>query len=168
MSPDWCACVLLELFVLPGHGIFGLGGGLLIISSLILASQTFTQLPQNSYQLAELRNGVLVVAGAGAGIFAAVGLLNRYLPRTPGLNRMVLAPPSLEEQANTARREAVASYEYLVGREGTTTTPLTPSGKARFDGQLVEVIADGEMLAQGTRVTVVEARGNHVLVKTVV
>ncbi|MGE3405624.1 MAG: nodulation protein NfeD [Pirellulales bacterium] len=160
-------CVLLELFVLPGFGVFGLGGGLLIISSLVLASQTFTQLPRNSYQLAELRNSVLVVAGAGASILGVMGLLNRYLPKTPGLNRMILFPPTAAEQADIARRESVASYEYLVGREGTTTTPLTPAGKARFDGQLVEVIADGEMLDRGTRISVIEARGNHVLVKAV-
>lgn len=159
-------CVLLELFVLPGFGIFGLGGGLLIVASLILASQTFTQLPRNSYQLAELRNSVLVVVGAAAGIMAAIGLLNRYLPRTPGLSRMVLAPPTQEEQAAISRREAMASYEYLVGREGVTTTQLTPAGKARFEGQLLDVISDGELIPRGVRIVVVEARGNHVLVKT--
>lgn len=158
-------CVLLELFVLPGFGIFGLGGGLLIVASLILASQTFTQLPRNSYQLAELRNSVLVVVGAAGGIMAAIGLLNRYLPRTPGLSRMVLAPPTQEEQAAISRREAVASYEYLVGREGIATTQLTPAGKARFDGQLIDVISDGELIPRGERIVVVEAHGNHVLVK---
>ncbi|NQT13458.1 MAG: hypothetical protein HQ582_11955, partial [Planctomycetes bacterium] len=34
-------CLVLEIFVLPGFGIFGLGGGLLMLASLILASQTF-------------------------------------------------------------------------------------------------------------------------------
>ena len=34
-------CLLLEVFVIPGFGIFGLGGGALVLASLILASQTF-------------------------------------------------------------------------------------------------------------------------------
>ena len=46
-------CILLEMFVLPGTAIFGLGGGLLVIVSLVLASQTFV-LPRNDYQMAQL------------------------------------------------------------------------------------------------------------------
>ena len=43
-------CLMLEVFVLPGVGVFGLAGGLLVIVSLVLASQTFV-LPRNAYQV---------------------------------------------------------------------------------------------------------------------
>ena len=59
-------CVLLEIFVLPGTAIFGLGGGLLIIASLILASQTFV-LPHNEYQFRQLRDTMLGAVGRGGG-----------------------------------------------------------------------------------------------------
>ncbi len=42
-------CVLVEIFVIPGFGIFGLGGGALVIAALVLASQTFI-VPGNDYQ----------------------------------------------------------------------------------------------------------------------
>ena len=48
------ACLLLEVFVIPGFGIFGLGGGAMVLASLILASQTFI-LPQNDYQFDQLQ-----------------------------------------------------------------------------------------------------------------
>jgi membrane-bound serine protease (ClpP class) len=160
-------CVIVELFVLPGFGVFGLGGGLLIITSLVLASQTFTQFPRNDYQLAELRDSVGVVVGAVAGVIVSITLLNRYLPKTPVLRSVVLAPPTPEEQAEISRRESVVSYEHLVGREGVTTTQLTPAGKARFEGHQVDVMAAGEVIPRGARVVVVEARGNWVLVRAV-
>ena len=50
-------CLLLELLVLPGFGMFGLGGGAMILVSLVLASQTFV-LPQTESQLAELRTSL--------------------------------------------------------------------------------------------------------------
>ncbi|MCA9016151.1 MAG: hypothetical protein KDA77_12535, partial [Planctomycetaceae bacterium] len=34
-------CLLLEILVIPGFGVFGVSGGLLIFASIILASQTF-------------------------------------------------------------------------------------------------------------------------------
>jgi membrane-bound ClpP family serine protease len=77
--------VLLELLVLPGIGIFGVGGSLLMIASLVLASQTFI-LPQTETQLFELRNSLATVAGAGFGFLILAGVLRHYRPhrtRTP-------------------------------------------------------------------------------------
>ena len=159
-------CLLLEIFVLPGFGIFGIGGGLLMVTSLVLATQTFRQLPRNSYQFGEMRDGMLVVAGAAVGIIALVAALNRFMPRAPGLNRMVLEPPSLEEQAALSRRESLADFSHLLGHEGTVVAQLTPAGKARFAGQLVDVISEGELVPRGARVVVVEARGNRIVVRS--
>lgn len=158
-------CLLLEIFVLPGFGVFGIGGGLLIVASLVLATQTFRQLPRNEYQFAEMRDGILVVAGAAVGIVFLIAVINRFMSRTPGLNRMVLAPPSAEEQASIARKEAVADFAHLLGHEGTAVTQLTPAGKARFHGQLVDVISDGDLVPRGARIVVVEARGNRLVIR---
>ncbi len=73
-------CVALEIFVLPGFAIFGLGGGLMIIASLILASQTFI-VPANDYQLEQLRNSMLVLGGATLGCILTATVLRRMLPR---------------------------------------------------------------------------------------
>jgi len=62
-------CLLLEIFVIPGFGIFGLGGGALVLVSLILASQTFVW-PHNEYQVGQLEQSLLTVAGAGIKAFS--------------------------------------------------------------------------------------------------
>ena len=158
-------CILLEMFVLPGTAIFGLGGGMLIISSLVLASQTFV-LPHNDYQLAQLRDSLLGLIGVGVGVVALAVLMRRYLPHAPFFSNVVLAPPSGAELEDLAHRESMVDFEHLLGETGTATTQLTPSGKARLGNRLVDVIADGEVIAKGADVVVIEVQGNRVVVRS--
>jgi membrane-bound serine protease (ClpP class) len=158
-------CVVIEVFVLPGigMGIFALGGGLMIILSLILASQTFI-LPQSSYQLRQMTNSLLVVGGAALGTVAAVAGIRRWLPHTPVFNRMLLAPPSPEEIENIDQRESLVNYDHLLGQGGSAATRLAPSGKAIFGDELIDVITAGEFIDRDTAIVVVEVRGNCVVV----
>jgi membrane-bound serine protease (ClpP class) len=157
-------CLLLEIFVIPGFGIFGLGGGAMVIVSLILASQTFV-LPRNSYQFEQLQRSLLTIAGAVGGLLVGMFFFRKWLPRTPILGRLVLEPPDEAERENIGRRELLVDLQGLVGRRGVTTTPLYPAGKARLGDSLVDVIADGEMIDRGKAIEVVEVRGNRVLVR---
>ncbi len=160
------SCLLLEVFVIPGFGIFGLGGGALVLASLILASQTFLW-PRNEYQFDQLEKSLLTIAAAGIGLIVVAVLLRKRLPRSPLLGRMMLEPPAGEEAETIRRREALVDFHELVGTRGTTTTQLTPGGKARFGDMLVDVIADGEVIGRGATIEVVDVHGNRVLVKEV-
>jgi len=159
-------CLLLEVFVIPGFGIFGLGGGALILFSLVLASQTFV-IPRNAYQAVEFRNSLLAIAAAMVGMIAAASTINRWLPHTPFLGQMVLHPPSSAEAAAIRYSEALAHFEALVGVQGRTTTPLMPGGKARFGKDLVDVVTDGEFVDRDALVEVVDAQGSRVVVRAV-
>jgi len=158
------SCLLLEVFVLPGFGIFGLGGGLLIITSLILASQTFVW-PRNDYQFGRLQNSLLMLGGAAVGSIVATVVLNRWLPNAPLFGQIMLNPPLGEEAESLSRREAMVDFGDLVGSRGTTLTPLVPSGKARFGDRRLDVIADGEFIQRGTEVVVMEVHGNRIMVR---
>ena len=157
------ACLVLEVFLLPGFGIFGLGGGALVIASLILASQTFV-VPSNEYQSEQLRISLLTMVGAGAGVIAVGIGLRRHLHRAPVFNHMLLQPPVGEELEQISQREALASFEHLVGQRGLAMTQLSPAGKARFGDEFVDVMADSEIIERGAEIVVVEARGNRVIV----
>ena len=159
------SCVALEIFVLPGFGIFGLGGGAMVLASLVLASQTFL-LPRNSYQTAQFQNSLFVLAAATVGVIVAIATIGRWLPRAPILGQMVLEPPTEEEAAAISDSEALAHFEDMVGAVGTTTTPLLPGGKARLGDELFDVITDGEFVPRGAEIVVVAVHGNRVVVRS--
>ena len=76
-----CICLLTEIFVLPGFVIFGLGGGVLILASIVLASQTFF-IPQNEYQFARLQSSLLALTLSVGGLIARdLGLEPLAAPR---------------------------------------------------------------------------------------
>ncbi len=157
-------CLLLEIFVLPGLLIFGLGGGALILASIVLASQTFL-IPRNEYQMAQLQGSLMTLAAGVAGLVGTILVLNRYLPHAPVLHSMFLHPPEGEEAEVISRREMLVDLNNLVGQIGLATTPIGPSGKARFGNHLVDVITSGEFVARDSQVVVVEVHGNRVVVK---
>ncbi|MCC7086933.1 MAG: hypothetical protein IT427_18190, partial [Pirellulales bacterium] len=159
-------CLAIELLVLPGFGVFGLGGGVLMIVSLVLASQTFV-IPGNAYQLAQMRNSMLVLGGSAVGIVAVAMAARRFLPHTPGLNRMLLAPLSGAELEALSLRESLADFRHLLGKHGIAATRLVLSGKAKIGSELVDVIADGAPIDRGAAVEVVEVTGSRVVVREI-
>jgi membrane-bound ClpP family serine protease len=155
--------LLIELLVLPGFGIFGLGGGLMILASLVLASQTFV-LPQSDSELKELRRSLTIVAAAALCLVVAAITLRRYLPHAPVFRTLLLNPPAEEDLIDLDHREALADFSYLIGQQGIATTNLMPAGKADFDGRLIDVIAEGLPIDRGQAVVVTKTRGNRVMV----
>jgi membrane-bound serine protease (ClpP class) len=150
-------CVAAEIFVLPGFGVLGLGGGLLVIASIVLASQSFV-LPNNAYQIGQMQRSLLGILGAVAGVTVLALVARRWLPATPLLRDVLLEPPA---EAGFDAAEAVE----LVGAEGTTTTRLAPAGKARIAGTVRDVVADADLIEPGVAVRVVEVRGGRVVVR---
>jgi membrane-bound ClpP family serine protease len=160
------SCIALEIFVLPGFGIFGLGGGALVIASVVLATQTFV-VPRNDYQLAQIPQSLLPFAALVGGVMAALAVMRHVLPRTPVVNQVMLPPPEGEQLEDISQREALVRFEHLVGKHGRTTTPLVPAGKARFGDDLIDVISEGEVIERGVDIRVLQVLGNRVLVERV-
>lgn len=157
--------LIVEIFVLPGFGVFGFGGACLVIASLVLASQTFI-IPRNSYQFGQFANSLMMVAVGLAGAFVSLVAMRKYLHDAPVFKRLVLSTDE-DELEERAERELLADHRHLVGKRGTTTTQLTPSGKARFGDDVINVISDGEAVPKDVDVFVAEVRGNRVRVEVV-
>lgn len=156
--------MLIEIFVVPGVGVFGLAGGLMVIFSLVLASQTFI-VPRSEADMNELRRSITVVAAAGLGMMALAFATRKYLPKAPLFNRLVLEPPPPEERVTLSHREALADYSHLVGVAGEAVTDLRPGGRALVGGHIIDVIAESVPLDRGTPVVVVAAHAHRVLVR---
>jgi membrane-bound serine protease (ClpP class) len=150
-------CLAAEVFVVPGIGVLGLGGGLLLITSLVLASQSFV-VPGNAYQFRQVQWSLLGILGAGLGVGVFGVLVRRWLPSTPVLRHVLLIPPEPEPQP------AAESLENLIGTNGITTTRLAPAGQAEVAGRLRDVWSEGMLIEPGTAIRVSAVRAGRVLV----
>ncbi|QGJ69036.1 Membrane-bound ClpP-class protease [Planctomycetales bacterium 10988] len=158
-------CLVIEIFILPGFGIFGLTGGLLMLSSIILASQTFL-FPADSYELKQTAQTMLSLMVAGVGSIAAVVLLQKVLPYTPYYNRLVLTPPESTSKSMSGLNQGPSAEEQLIHQVGKAVTRLAPSGKARIGKKVYQVMAEGEFVEKGTEVRVLEVRGSTIVVRS--
>lgn len=157
------ACIAIEVFVLPGFGVFGIGGVILLFGGIVLTSQTFV-IPRNAYQFEQLtRNLWLVIAAAGS-VVAGMVILKIYLPQSHIMRRLALEVP---DEAVLQRTERLADFEYLIDQRGVAETPLRPAGRVRFGEELIQVLTDGSPVAAGHSVKVIEVHGNRVVVAPV-
>jgi membrane-bound serine protease (ClpP class) len=152
-----------ELFVLPGFGVIGLTGLLLMVASVVLASQDFV-IPETDAEKRELQTNLLIIAGSGVGVFAGAVLVSKYFGVIPVLSALRLEPPT----AATTDVRSLAEPDVIqlaVGSMGETHTALRPGGKAHINGRLVDVVADGAFINRGQPVQVVEIAGTRVVVR---
>jgi membrane-bound serine protease (ClpP class) len=161
-------CLALELFVFPGFGIFGMSGILLMLCSIVMASHTFIW-PTHDYEYREMGFTLMQLTGMLAAIGTGAAVLGKYFPSLPLFNRLVLKPepwisPELEDSLLRAS-EGHESLTFLIGETGRTTSPLRPTGKARFGSGLIDVTAVGAFVEPDTLVEVVDVQGTRVIVK---
>jgi membrane-bound ClpP family serine protease len=159
--------ILIEVFVLPGFGVAGVFGIMLLLASLGLV--TVEEIPSNSTQWLKFGGRVAryVFALIAAG-FAAF-YLARFLPRTPlGRQLSLQAPDENEaEEAGANLLPGAALAASLLGAIGVAATVLRPSGTVRFGEQFIDVVTEGGFINVGTRVQVVEVEGTRIVVKEV-
>ncbi len=160
--------IALEVFVIPGFGMAGISGAILLLVGLL---GTFVPdepgrpfpfyLPSLPSTIEWFKQGMIAMTGAMAVSLAGMVVLSRYLPRTMMFRR--IAPP------NPTPSDVMVDDEYLgvarIGDMGLSEGPLHPAGKARFGVTLVDVVTQGEYLERGQRIEVIEHRGNKVVVR---
>lgn len=156
----------LEIFVIPGFGVVGISGAVLLVVSLALAA--FEKKPETTEEWLGFGSNVATFALTAVGAVVAALVLAWYLPNIPYVNRLVLKPN--EEEGELAAEAAPAiqpELAALLGAIGVAATPLRPAGKAQFGEEFVDVVAEGSYVLPGTRVQVIEIEGNRVVVKEI-
>ena len=159
--------LLVELFVIPGFGIAGLTGVLLMLASIILASHDFA-LPRTAEQQSQFLQTLLIIAASGAVFVLSALFLSRHLNRLPMFSKITLVPPEPAlATGSIAADESLNSTSALlnIGQEGICQTALRPSGKAMFNNQRYDVVADGDFIDPNTPIRVMAIKGNRIVVQ---
>ncbi len=165
-------CLVAELFIIPGFGVVGLTGVILILISLILACQRFL-IPHNNRELTELTHTLLIIFCSGGGFLLAAFLISKKFGSIPLFSKMMLRPPHPVYGFKDVPADAAVSsspenlHAIQAGDVGVAQSSLRPAGKARFGAQIIEVATDGDFIPQGRRVQVVEQSGGKIIVREI-
>jgi membrane-bound serine protease (ClpP class) len=174
-----------EIFILPGFGITGIAGLILIGFSLVLSMQDFV-IPRFEWEWGLLgRNAVVVTIGmlaavAGLAVIALLGPKIKIFDRLTLKTRITgtAGGPAAGDEPTGAARQGVSvdngeiapglqDYKSLVGKIGVAVTTLRPSGRVEIDGEVYSVEADGSFVEPGRGVKVTRVRGSAITVRLV-
>lgn len=145
-----------EIFIIPGFGIAGISGMLLVVLSLFLS--LIGGRPFLDFEIISM--AIIQLAGAITGALIMILILAKFLPKSAIFNKLVLST------ATAANRGYISNPDFssLVGKEGISLTTLRPAGTAEIDGQKVDVVSDSEYIKNGTKIKVIKTEGMRVVV----
>ncbi|MBI3878853.1 MAG: ATP-dependent Clp protease proteolytic subunit [Verrucomicrobia bacterium] len=159
--------LILELFVFPGHAIFGIAGAGLIVVSIVMAMVDvypgMPTLPQITLPESNLAGAVGGLVLGAAGALAVAALLARFLPKTQLYGAMVSTSASgVTSVVTQGQRQASR-----VGQMGVTLSVLRPGGKAQFGEDILDVMTQGELIEKGMPVRIIRHSGTEAVVELV-
>jgi membrane-bound ClpP family serine protease len=159
--------ICVELFVMPGFGVMGISGVVLIVASLALV--TLDKMPETTQDWMTVGSTVTTFVLSILAAMVVAFTVAWYLPSIPYANRMILQPPAEEghEDAHSTEGATSQAQAALLGAIGMAATALRPAGKARFGDDYLDVISEGDYINPGTRVQIIEIEGNRIVVKEV-
>ncbi len=148
-----------EIFVIPGFGVVGIGGLIIIFFSLVNAM--VEHLPGKmrpvSFSPEAFSGPFITVTLSFVGAVALVLIAGKFLPRTRAFNTLVL---------DTVLSEPEEEKE-LLGIEGVAHSDLRPGGTAYFAGRKIDVVTLGDYIRRETPVRIVEVHGNRIVVEDI-
>jgi len=163
--------IAIEFFVIPGFGFAGIGGILLVLVSLVMASSRGF-FPDTNEEFNSLGADVLTVSAAFLCFLVALFFLSRYIGEIPGLSRLTLkpgvaAPGSIGNSLLGGNHtDQLPAWQLVnVGDVGTTASPLRPSGKIQIRDMMIDVVTEGDFIDSDCEVCVVDKQGTRVTVR---
>ena len=150
------ALILLEVLVIPGFGIAGLGGiGLMIYGLYLLL---LPDIPVGEEVLGQAMDGFLIgLVGAVIGLV----LLAKLMIKTKFWEQLT-APDTQKKEDGYSN---TLGWESLQGETGIADTDLHPSGWVRVKDQRIFVVSEGEFIEEGKEIKILSVDGNRVLVR---
>ncbi|MCI6523035.1 MAG: NfeD family protein [Parabacteroides sp.] len=151
--------LLVEIFVIPGFGIAGISGIVLIVGGLTLSLLGNRDFDFQQVSAADSgRAALTVLVGLGIG-FALILWLSHKIGSKGPLRRVAL---------NADLGEAISSptHQELIGKEGIAQTVLRPSGKVQIEGQIYDGISESGFVEKGEPIVVIKSENAQVYVVT--
>ena len=140
------ALVVVEMYI-PGFGLPGITGTICLIAGVALYAKTDI--------VAWLVMTVIIVSLLCVALSISI--------RSAAKGRLARSKLVLNEVSTSGVGENDLSY--YVGKTGCATTVLRPAGMGEFDGVKLNILSDGEYIAEGAQITITRVEGNRIFVR---
>lgn len=152
------ALLLLEIFVIPGFGVAGVGGIILMIAGIYLSLVgQFKHVDPTSFRSAAgylAFSLILTILG--------VMVIIKIFPKSSIWRTISLEDAQLKDKGYIASRD----YREYLGKKGKALSPLRPSGIGLFDGERLDVVSEGEFIDKDTPIVISQIDGYRLIVKS--
>jgi membrane-bound serine protease (ClpP class) len=156
--------IAVEIFVLPGFGVAGISGIIVVIGSLVLI-----MINNNTFDFEFVRMNDILAALAAASVGLLGSMILFFVAGSKLQDSKLFQKISLTETLDSAQGyTANFITEVLTGKKGVTQTVLRPSGKVEIDGVVYDAYTRGEYIDKGTFVEVINITGSSLLVKRLI
>ena len=139
--------MILEIF-LPGFGLPGISGIVLIAAGVVLSAMSY---------------GMLVAVVILLVVIALLALVISWVMRSAASGH-VQSPIFLQEKDELCTRQ---DMQVLVGKQGRTTSVLRPAGIGDFDGVRLNIVTEGGFIERGMPIEIVRVDGARIVVKSI-
>lgn len=150
----------LEIFVVPGFGVTGISGIVMVVGSLVLIMLRNDFFNFEYIPLGDITVALFTVVGGLAGSVVVLVLLGARLTETAAFRRISL------EETQSGYTVNVDNVD-MTGKQGVAHTVLRPSGKIMIDSQLYDAFTRGEYIERGEAVEVISTEGTTLKVKKI-
>ncbi|MDP2042991.1 MAG: NfeD family protein [Algoriphagus sp.] len=150
-----------ELFVIPGFGIFGVLGIVFILGGLVLGMLPNQDFNFDFVPASQLFGALLTV------ILAALASVGLVFWLTPKINQWG-AFSTITLSSTQERSDGYTSSFYsnsLLGKEGIVHSRLRPSGRVEIDGEIYDATSRGDFIDQDEKIVVISTEGTSLKVK---
>ncbi|HOP05546.1 MAG TPA: NfeD family protein [Tenuifilaceae bacterium] len=159
------ALIAVEIFAIPGFGVTGISGIILVIIGLTLAmidNDIFRNTRPFSW-IEILRPLVVVSVSLFTGLIASI-VLSRRLITSPTF-------PGLALNSSLTKEEGYVGIDThqkdMVGKEGVAQTVLRPSGKVEIENEIFDAVSEEGYIDKGKKVRVVKDEAGQIYVMEV-
>jgi membrane-bound serine protease (ClpP class) len=156
--------LLVELFVIPGFGVAGISGIVLIVSGLTLALLKNVQFDFSGISVIDIfKSFAFVVFFVFTALIGSIWISGKLLTQGP-FSRLALARSEQKEDGFTSAPSEILN---LNGQIGVAYTFLRPAGKVMIGDRIYDAIADTSWIEKGENVIVIRQETMQVYVKKI-
>lgn len=157
--------LLLEIFVVPGFGVTGISGIILMVAALVL-TMTFNIGFDFSFSAPELfiKYLFLVIAACFAGFLLSLWLGKKLITADTRYGSLALKTNMDTDKGFVAQDMNLTQY---VGKQGIASTQLRPVGKVEINGEYLDATSEVGFINKGEEIVVTRFENAQLFVKRI-